>query len=387
MADWKDFCEDNKERFGQYLDSLEPSSRRSSGWELQPPPIILFCPVCHAAHTSDQDLSHHLFKAHAGQHVYLRVNGAIARDLAWTNDGIRELSLVMLGHTSASVTITAPGSETHFTAGNEVSLAHHVPSAMEGELRIMVKPDGSPSRTFSVYCRSLPEFRCDELDAVIVGLQNEYAQSRRMPNISTWRKAVAKIGHLGDLENRYLNGFYEYTLAFYLEEHRKLAEAKDHFEEGFGKLLPFRTALAHSAQCVLGLRMNCFGVLQRAPDGSSVAAAGHFFNEAYPSRWPVLGPYAEGNPFVTLADEFTAKLVNVVVAYYAGDAAVLWRGISALDFHPSTQEKNHADKLALLKARASRNARDSVNARKMYDMIRYHPWFGSEAEAYLNGSI
>ena len=44
----------------------------------------------------------------------------------------------------------------------------------------------------------------------IVGLQNEYAQSRRMPNISTWRKAVAKIGYLGDLENRYLNGFWLY---------------------------------------------------------------------------------------------------------------------------------------------------------------------------------
>lgn len=386
MADWKGFCEDNKERFGQYLDALESRSRRPSSGELQPPPVILFCPVCHSAHTSDQDLSLHLFAAHAGQHVYLRVNGAIVRDLAWTNEGIRELSLVLLVHTSASVKITAPGSEANLTAGHEVSLTKHVPAAMEGELRIMVKPDGSQVRQFSIYCRSLPEFRCDDLDVVVGALQNEYTRSHRMPNIGEWRDAAGKIGQLGDLENRYLNGFYECTLAFYLEEQRKPSEAKGHFEEAFGKLLPFRTPLAHSAQCVLGLRMNCFDVLRRAPEGSAAAAAGHFFNEQYPSQWPVPQDYKAGNPFVTCADEFTVKLVNVVVAYYAADDAALWQGISALEFHPAARERNHEDKLALLKARACRNAGDAASARKMYDVIRYHPWFGGEAKDYLNGS-
>ena len=386
MADWKDFCEDNKERFGQYLDALEPRTRRPSGADLQPAPVILFCPVCHSAYTSDQDLSQHLFIAHAGQHVYLRVNGAIVRDLAWTNEGIRELSLVLLGHDSASVRITASSSEANLTAKNEVSLTKHVPATMEGELRIMVKPEAGTVREFTIYCGSLPEFRCDDLDAVIVGLQDDYTRSPRLPNISEWRKAAGKVGHLGDLENRYLNGFYEYILAFGLEEDRKSAEAKGHFEEAFGRLLPFRTALAHSAQCVLGLRMNCFGVLQRSPDSSSVAAAGHFFNEPYPSQWSVPEGSKAGNPFVTYADNFMVRLVNVVVAYYAADETALWQGISALEFHSAALEKNHADKLALLKARASRNAGDTAGARKMYDLIRYHPRFGNEAEAYLNGS-
>jgi hypothetical protein len=268
----------------------------------------------------------------------LRVNGAIVRDLGWTNEGIRELSLVLLGHTSASVRLAASGWETNLNAGNEVSLKKYVPAGMEGELRITVKPDGGPVREFSIYCRSLPEFRCNELDAVVVSLQEEYAQFHRMPSISEWRNAAGKIGRLRDLENRYLNGFYEYTLAFHLEERRKPAEAKVHFEEAFGNLLPFRTPLAHSAQCVLGLRMNCFGVLRRAPERSSVAAAGCFFNEAHPSAWEVPQNYETANPFVTYADEFTVRLVNVVVAYYAADTAALWQGISALEFHPAARE-------------------------------------------------
>src|SRR5271168_4048687 len=102
MADWKDFYEDNKERGGQYLDLIEPRSHgRSSVFETIP--IVVFCPICHSAHTSQRGLSTHLFKTHAGQHVYLRVNGRIVRDLAWTIDGIQELSLVLLGYSLADV--------------------------------------------------------------------------------------------------------------------------------------------------------------------------------------------------------------------------------------------------------------------------------------------
>jgi hypothetical protein len=385
MADSKDFLEDNKERLGQYLDAIA-TRRRRTGEEMQPPPVVRFCPVCHAAYTSEQDLSRHLLRAHAGQHVYLLVNGSIVRDLAWAQDSTLDISLVLLGHGSADVKVSAPGVTREFQAANQVSVSRHLPKSLEGELRITVTPQGGKVKEFSLFCRSLPEFRSAHLDAVILRLQEDFTRRPAMPDIGAWRAAAGGIARLGALEGRYLNGFYEYTLSFYLEGQRKTVEAKAHFEEAFGNLLPFRTALAHSAQAVLGLRMNCFGVLRRLPAHSPVAAAGAFFNEPYPPAWTVPNDYSPGNPFLTHADEFTIRLTEVVVAYFGKDHARFQRGISALDFHPSSREKNHEDKLALIKARGCRRDGDTDCARRMYDLLRYDPWFGSEADAYLNGT-
>ncbi len=66
-------------------------------------------------------------------------------------------------------------------------------------------------------------FRCTELDAVILSLQERHTRLHEMPNIGEWRnEAASQIAQLGKLENRYLDGFYEYMLAFHLEEKRKL---------------------------------------------------------------------------------------------------------------------------------------------------------------------
>jgi hypothetical protein len=204
------------------------------------------------------------------------------------------------------------------------------------------------------------------------------------PDIIHWRAETNQIGELGELENRYVDGFYEYTLAFYLNQIGHLTDAKRHFEDAFGLLLPFRTPLAHSAQCVLGLRMNCFGVLSRAPKASAVEAANHFFNDGFPSGWQPPKTYLPGDPFATYADEFTVRLVDVLVAFYQTDPLGLWAGIEALDFHPSGKEKNNEDKVFLLKARGYRRQHQKDLARKMYQLLRYNPLFSKEAEAYLS---
>lgn len=385
MADWKDFYEDNRERLGQYLDVIEPRGHRGDG-EFQSPPIVIFCPLCHSAHTSEERLSTHLFKTHAGQHVYLRVNGRIVRDLVWTTGGIHELSLVLLGYSFAEVRLVGPGLKVSCSVGNDVSLKKYITGEIEGEIQITVEPSGGRRMEFSIFSRSLPSFRCAELDSAILALQERHARFPEMPNIAEWRiEAASQISSLGKLESRYLDGFYEYILAFHLEEKRKLSEAKVHFEEAFGNLLPFRTPLAHSAQCVLGLRMNCFGILKRAPEGSSVAAADCFFNEPFETKWSVREPLDAMNPFITYADAFTVVLVNTLVSYYAGDVGALQQGITALECLPVSGEKNHEDKLALLRARVHRSFGEVARSKTIYESLRYHPWFGSEAEDYLNG--
>jgi hypothetical protein len=88
---------------------------------------------------------------------------------------------------------------------------------------------------------------------------------------------------------------------------------------------------------------------------------------------------------MTYADEFTIRFVSVVADFYDPDPSICAAGLEALEFHPSRQEKSNEDKLLLLRARLHRKTGSDGLARKVYEGLRYHPLFGTEAEEYLNG--
>jgi hypothetical protein len=382
VADWKDFYEDNKETLGQFLDALAAAKGSKAARTSPTTPPIQFCPLCHAAFFDDIEIAHHVQKTHGPQHIYLRVNGQIIRDIGWADQGISQLRLVLLGFSQASVEIA--GLQIHKTlkvVGDE-SLKRLIPTGFEGELEFRVEPSGGSARQFTIYSRSLPHFRRESLDALIQSLSEQDTKLGGVPDIGKWRELA---GDMGVLENRYLNGFFEYVLGFHLTKSGQSDRAKQHFEDAFGLLLPFRTPMAHSAQCVLGLRMNCFGVLARAPRKSVASASDQFFNQPFPSRWVRPTTCEEASPFMTYADEFTIRLVKVVADFYNRDSPVCGAGLEALEFHPSGKEKNNEDKLLILRARLHRQGGRPGQARATYEMLRYHPVFGTEAEEYLNG--
>jgi hypothetical protein len=381
VADWKDFYEDNKETWGQYLDSLDAKRKPKGELKSPPSPPLEFCPLCHAAFLAG-GLTEHIRSVHGPQHIYLRVNGQIIRDLGWAEHGISELRLIQLGFRDAKVELISAGFKKELSVMSNENLRRQLPSGFEGELIIRVTPNTAPVRQFIVYARSLPEFRRDDLDAAILRISEEDRRTGGMPDVGRWRRQVEQMGVL---ERRYLDGFFEYALSFHLERQSQLKMAKQHFEDAFGLLLPFRTALAHSAQCVLGIRMNCFGVLDRAPKASLVYAANIFFNDPFPSRWSPVSSYGSESPFMTYADEFTIRLVRVTASFYGDDDETFRTGLEALSFHPSSREKNNEDKLTLLKARWNRKHGRPAEASGAYDLLRYHPLFGKEAHDYLHG--
>ncbi len=381
MADWKDFYEDNRERRGQYLDSLDAKRRPRESLKTPPSPRVEFCPLCHGAflegglpNTSGLSTGRSTFTCGLMDELFVIWDGL---NTAFLNCGLFRWDSV-----KQVVELTAPSfSKTLHVSGNE-NLRRQLPNGFEGELTIRVTPDTAPVRQFVVYARSLPEFRRDDLDAAILQMSDEDLQAGAMPDIGRWR---GQIHHLGVLEQRYLDGFFEYTLAFHLEQQTQSKMAKQHFEDAFGLLLPFRTALAHSAQCVLGIRMNSFGVLGRAPSDSIFSASDKFFNHPFPSKWIATPNDDAANPFMTYADEFTVRLVRVTASFYGPDETVFKSGLEALSFHPAGKDRNNEDKLALLRARSSRRDGQVAEARRTYELLLYHPLFGKEAEEYIHG--
>src|SRR5579862_5736367 len=132
MADWKDFVEDNKERVGQLLDSLEQRFRSTKNTVPLPTPPR-YCPVCLDSFYSDDSLDDHIRQVHGPQHVYLRVNGSIVRDIGWAERGIQSICVVLLGHSSAKVEVDAGGTHNVLTGETERSLLRQIPNGFEGE--------------------------------------------------------------------------------------------------------------------------------------------------------------------------------------------------------------------------------------------------------------
>jgi tetratricopeptide (TPR) repeat protein len=379
MADWKDFVEDNRERAGQLLDFLEGRYPRPKAESVPP---VLRCPVCVGAFYSVDSLEDHIVQVHGPQHVYLRVDGSIVREFAWAERAIESISVVLLGHLNARVHIHAGPTNTNLEAISETRLEEYVPRNFEGELQIEICPKEGKTHKFTLYCRSLPEFRQDDLDRTIWDLQQAFHQNSACPDLRRWRESCGVAGKSSTLEDRYVNGFYEYTLGFALEKGGDSKAAKEHFEDAFGCLLPFRTVLGEQAQCVLALKMNCFGVLERCADDSLFAPA-HTFFMLYPKTWKRPKKWPARDSFGVYADRFTTRLPHVIASFYSEDDNGFWQGVEALKFHPAARDKNNFDKLQLLQARAYVGRRERAKAKDFYRLLRYNPQFGVEAEEFL----
>ncbi len=288
----------------------------------------------------------------------------------------------MLGHSNAEVRIYAGPIGKTLSAKGETSLGKHIPKGFEGELRIEVVPGGGRHRFFALYCGTLPEFRRDEIDGKIWHLQQAFCEHPAAPDLKQWRGSCGVASKSSTLEDRYVNGFFEYTLGFALEQGGDTKEAKAHFEDAFGYLFPFRTLLAEQAQGVLGLKMNCFAILERCAEDSFFGPARAFFAR-HPEAWNQPKKWPARDSFGVYADEFTMRLARVVALFYTEDDALFWQGVEALKFHPAGQEKNNSDKLQLLQARAFLRRGDRAKAREFYRLLRYNPQFGVEAEEFL----
>jgi len=381
MADWKDFFEDGKEFRGQFLDAIEQRQSRTRA-SAPPPPLIRFCPLCDKPFTEETVLLEHVRHVHGPQHVYLRLNGSVIRDVGWAVNGISELIVVPIGFPKISVQLRAEQFSRSIQATDDTDLLTCIPADFEGQLAIDVSGGLSGKRTFVVYTRSLPEFRQDILDSSITTLSTESLARNEMPDVNSWRH---RIESHGELESRYLNGFFEYALAFHLDEYGNRTMAKHHFDESLGLLLPFRTPMAKSAQCVLGLRMNCFGVLRHAARNSVLALCDIFFNCSAAGR-PAHETKNDPNPFITYADEFILLLVQSIANFCRAEYAECLNSLRALEFHPSAREKNNEDKLLLLSARLHKAIGNRTVASEAYDRLQFHPDFGNEAKEFINGA-
>jgi hypothetical protein len=377
-----DILEDTAEFHGQFLSSLEHDVQSIvSAVVIIPDQVpVLFCDVCRAIVYSREGLEDHVRRFHWRQHVYLRVNGSIVRDDLWIEKNIESCELVLLGIDSAEVTVCTGSEKYKGIFRNGKRFESLFPSDFEGEAVFEISVPGGLGRLIHLYCRRLPEFDQALLDRLIGKFQKEFDSTLKRPDLSDWRAATTP--DIGKMERRYVDGFFEYTLGSYLEITAGSREAKSHLEDAFGLLFPFKTPLALRAKWILSFKMNAFGVLAGCPDGSVFQMAYAFFINRHAYQWEPKSPPAKKGSYDLYIDGFSSEYLAALAAYFEDDDNLIDRRLGALSAHPLFADRNNEDKYHLLAARVAARRGRIDEARQQYEILRFHPLFGKEAEEF-----
>jgi len=326
-----------------------------------------------------------MFEAHrkAGD-VYLRLNGRIVGDLSYLEWAIDELRLSLLGTESTHFELQLEGYTTRnfdLAPGRHRELSGFIPSGFAGRIAVVVHAP-FPSKTYEIHNRRVPTMDVGALDRAIDELQQPLL-SKREPRWAAWKARYIEIRDDRSLERRYLAGHFEYLLGAFLEQAGD-PHAGGHFEQAFGFLRPFRTDLAHTARCILALKMNWFSLLGACAHTSQFWPAYVFFDPMAPTTShgvTAKTPSPTGQNIEGLwVDSFLEQLLEAVLRFHEGAYAETARLLERLWEHPFARDPNAEVKLWLLEARTLKSQNRLPEAQKAYAALHYHPLYGAEAQ-------
>ena len=376
------FPEENLERFVESSGGGE--DRAPTQLRLGPPtPRLRYCPLCFDGYLDEAALDNHLARKHGKQHVYLKVNDRIVRDICWLKQPLTKCVLVLLQFPSLEFELNANGHVSRHSIHETASLMEYIASnRSEGEITIRVeKSVGSSARCYRIFLGKQPEFRPDRLDGALIALMRSMEQNGDGDLVGIRDKLNKK--RLNDLESRYLDGVLEYCHGWQLEVQNNRSLARDRLESAMDLLMPFQTDLANDARCALALRMNCFAGQWGCDDGSLFRSAEFFFCHRH--------SVAQQTPqslhlrdTAILLDAVSQHILEAVKAYYLHDNAKVLLILETIRQRGQTRDRNDEDKLLLIEARTRVRLGDTIGAAQIYEMFRGHLLFGEEASKFKN---
>jgi hypothetical protein len=354
-----DTLEDTKERIGQ----IEMIDRLPLAEPLPIKKPKVCCPVCNAVLGNDLGLQNHLRREHANEQVYLKVNDRIARSADYFELAPKSCLLVILGSETAEVTVKVGNRRTKQHVVGEANLLSLLSGAI-GEVNLTVVR-ANQVRKYAIYFVTPPPFDRKPLEKEIHQLQSAL-ECGDEPNWRSYQKAQ-RILATSELENQYLDGFFEYSLGLHLEKSGDPRSGTEHLESATELLRPFDTVLARTARRILAIRMNCFRPLASCHASSIFWQARQFFLE---NRLQLLEDTTKRgirSDCSLYTDFFTDQILSLIKTYYARDMVNVHESLARLHGHPLAKDQNNLDKLLLIEARAHEVCGDLDRARRVYE--------------------
>ena len=343
----------------------------------RPSPRMIACPLCPERFLEEKVLDDHVARSHGKQHVYLKVDGHIVRDIYWLKQPLKECRLVLLQVPSLDVTVQANDKENHLTIHETTSLMEYLPEK-QARVVICIRRYGLPTRTFTIYSGRQPKFQTRRMDVALVGLMDRITQ-RPHENLVDFRDKWRRK-RLNELESRYLDGVVEYCHGWQLERDDRGTLARDRLETAMNLLMPFQTDLALDLLCALALRMNCFAGQWGCEEDSPFRLAERFFCRNPSTREEKEGETRKTN--IPL-DPNTGLVLEALSAYYSKDDSRVFDTLNKARMSHRARDRNDEDKLNLIEARTKARSGDRRGAANIFELFRGHPLFGAKAQSLL----
>jgi hypothetical protein len=338
-------------------------------------PRVIYCPLCPESFLDEEMIDRHVANAHGRQHVYLKINGRIVRDICWTAQPLKECTLVLLQIPELRVSFDVDGKESQCVLHKTGNLKSYLaPMPQEGCIKIRTA-EPFP-RTFTIYLGRQPTFQAHRLDEALIALMQQLRQGSAVDLIGFREKRVPP--NLNELETRYLQGVLEYCHAWQLEAKDDHQRAKDRLEESMGLLMPFKTPLADELRNALSFKMNCFAGQWGCDADSPFRVAERFF--CLQARQSDDVPVRHAHKLRIPLDTVSRRILDALKAYYENDNLTVFGILLELRRGVRLKGRNDEDKLTLLEARTRERGGDIHAAAELYKTLLDHPIFGKEAK-------
>jgi hypothetical protein len=373
MGIHSDTKEDNEERLDQF-----GFCRYEARLKNKAVPLPIFeCSLCGLECTSSQSLSDHVQRVHAGQHVYVRANNIVISDHHYFDEPLKTLECVSIDVDDVEADVLAQSVQARVAVKNQKDLTDLLKSGFIGEVNIKLFVKSKQRKSVFLFFVVRPIFDSSKLDEHIFEVQLALERGE-MPD---WEKFESTRNQLCKslLEQDYLNGFHEYSLAQFLE--KKGTSACSKFEKAMTLLRKFDTTFARTVRYVLAIRNNLFQSLADCPDSSPFYPCRAFYCDGMLTL-PSWKESDSQNQTGIYVDSFTEQMMLLVRAFYASDYSRVEKIATSLQSIKS-EDPNNEHKLTLLLARTAKIQGHSQMARFHYQQLDSHPIFSDEAGKYL----
>lgn len=369
-----DTLEDNRERWDQIAFDLviqKPSPPKAKP--------LFECSLCSFKCNSRIALERHVRQIHGGQYVYVRANGRIAQELHYFSEPLAALECVNIGHDNVTVEVRTKTKSKTVPVVDREQLESLLPASFKGEVEVLTYTDSRPRARYLLYFAEKLQLDSRTLDKHVFELQLALERGE----IPDWRSYELARDDLERtlFERDYMNGFYEYSLAFHHEKSGDAGSGK--FEKAMTLLSRFNTRFARTARYVLSIRNNLFRTLEDCPKDSPFYLCRAFFLEGVLDLPKRTRGRSESDTGIYV-DGFTERIIQIVRAFYARDFKNLEADMAILGQLGMTADPNNEHKFHLLQARTFRVKENQVMAKKYYQQLSSHPLFGAEAREFIS---
>lgn len=335
------------------------------------------CEFCGSRLESDAERQDHVFKRHAHETFYLRVDDEIALGEVLLRGVPHEVELVMQpGELPVEVQVTLGGAPLPKVSYSNTTTADLGSLLSEFDGAIVLVRRGALSRTYRFRVMNDETVAVGELDDLVLEAQAPLLDGA-LANWETLRDRAEMIG--SSAARVYLTGFAAYLQATVLERSLHWTAARRRWEEAFSALRRFPRGLARDAAAVVAFRFNAWASLKERGPKSTFWAAANFFDHPDLAVMPQERPRQPARG--VWIDDFQEGLLRAVDAFLRSDLQTVRSEIDRLPADLGSAVGN-GPKRDLIEARLAGRVGDVRARHAAYLRLLDEPAFAAEAARF-----